>query len=249
MAAQEESAHAKPRKTAVLALFAISMGLALLSHRRGSPWGKTLGNALESVLPVHGYAADHLGWVLVHVLLLLVAPIAIAKLVCGQTLADLGLTRGDFTWWSKIVLALLPLVLLSAFVLSRVPSVGAFYRAHASRGHQALGTFGWIASFAVYFFAWEFFFRGNLVVWLGKTLGPRKAIALHLVPFVAVHLGKPTLEIALAVPGGIALGALAFRSRSMIPAFVLHLSLATSLDLFAAQALNARALPSLAAEG
>jgi len=217
----------------------VCLVLLALARFESAGLGKTLASALR--LPLDTFLQAHVGWVAANVLLLFVAPVFLCVVLLQEKPADLGLSLGDARWWGKLLAALLPMTLLAAACLSRLPSVNAFYRAHTAHVQTSSDWALWITSWAAYFFAWELFFRGLLVVRLGKTFGAPAAILLHLLPFVAVHLGpKPTIEIVLAIPGGATFGAIAWRARSMFPAFLLHLSLATSLDLCA----RASSLPS-----
>jgi len=43
--------------------------------------------------------------------------------------------------------------------------------------------------------------------------------------FAAVHFGKPRLELALSMPGGLAVAYLTLRSHSIWPAIVAHYAL------------------------
>ncbi len=72
-----------------------------------------------------------------------------------------------------------------------------------------IGMAGWL----VYFFAWEFHFRGFLLGVLKRRFGIL-AIVIQTVPFVMMHFGKPSSESLAAVVAGIALGWWAYRSRS-----------------------------------
>ncbi|WP_437964271.1 CPBP family glutamic-type intramembrane protease [Sorangium sp. So ce260] len=51
-------------------------------------------------------------------------------------------------------------------------------------------------------------------------------------PFTLVHVGKPALEVLLTIPGGLLFGALALRGRSMLGPFLLHWTLAASVDVW-----------------
>ncbi len=182
-------------------------------------------------------------------ILLLVVPLVLARVGFGLGPRDLGLGRGDLRRWGKVTLGLLPLVVIVAAVLVHAPGVAAFYRAHTAGVSGVLAWIAWISMWGAAFLAWEFFFRGLLVVGLARDLGGPAAVLLHLVPFTLVHVGKPALEVLLTVPGGLLFGALAFRGRSMLGPFLLHWTLATSLDLFVTQARSTSALPSLAPGG
>ena len=64
-----------------------------------------------------------------------------------------------------------------------------------------------------YFVAWEFVFRGWMLFGLAPRLGPGLAIVLQALPFSLMHTGKPELEAYGLILAGLALGALAWRTR------------------------------------
>ena len=85
-------------------------------------------------------------------------------------------------------------------------------------------------SYGLYFFAWEFFFRGWMLHGLGSAFGPA-AIWIQAVPFVLMHAGKPMPEALGSLPAGLFLGWLAWRSRSFLYGWLLHWGIAFVLDI------------------
>jgi len=85
-------------------------------------------------------------------------------------------------------------------------------------------------AYALYFVAWEFFFRGFMTFSLEKTLGVWTAF-VQMLPFVVMHFGKPDLESMSSVFGGIALGWLALRTRSIWYGVFIHAATAVTLDV------------------
>lgn len=92
--------------------------------------------------------------------------------------------------------------------------------------------FWWKEGPAVFFFMLktEFFFRGFLLFGIKKRYGAYAAILLTMIPFVLVHLVKPEIETFGAFPVGLALAYLAIRTESIWYGFLLHWSLALSLN-------------------
>lgn len=84
-------------------------------------------------------------------------------------------------------------------------------------------------AYALYFVAWEYFFRGFLTFSLEKTLGIW-VVFVQMLPFVCEHFGKPDLEALSSIFGGIALGYLAIRTRSFWYGVFIHAATAVSLD-------------------
>lgn len=85
---------------------------------------------------------------------------------------------------------------------------------------------------AGYMLGWEYLFRGFLLFGLEKRLG-RLAAVLQAVPFMFVHIGKPEVETYSSILGGILLGVLALRTRSMWPCFLIHTFVAVWMDFCA----------------
>jgi membrane protease YdiL (CAAX protease family) len=82
--------------------------------------------------------------------------------------------------------------------------------------------------YGVYLFCWEFFFRGFLQFGLARSLGGWSVFA-QAIPFGIMHYGKP--EFAGSFFSGIILGALALKSKSFMPCFVLHWAISLTFDI------------------
>lgn len=87
------------------------------------------------------------------------------------------------------------------------------------------------AIYAMYIFSWEFFFRGYLTLGLARKFG-LWGVIIQTIPFVLLHLSKPTLEVALSAIGGLLLGLSSYYCKSFLPAFVLHVCLFISVDVW-----------------
>ncbi len=97
-------------------------------------------------------------------------------------------------------------------------SAAAYLRLEAARG-------------ALFYPAWEFFFRGFLLFGLRRSVGNGMAVCIQTIPSCLWHIGLPTGEILGAAVGGILLGILALRTRSILWPFLLHLLIGAGLDL------------------
>jgi membrane protease YdiL (CAAX protease family) len=87
-----------------------------------------------------------------------------------------------------------------------------------------------LASYGMYLFFWEFFFRGYLLQGLERSIG-LWAVLLQAVAFGLLHIGKPPVEVFSSFAAGIILGILALRAKSFIPGFVLHWGVSLCFDL------------------
>ncbi len=57
------------------------------------------------------------------------------------------------------------------------------------------------------------------------------AIWAMMVPYCMIHFGKPWPETVAAIVAGLALGTLALRYRSIWAGFLVHVSVAVSMDV------------------
>jgi membrane protease YdiL (CAAX protease family) len=85
------------------------------------------------------------------------------------------------------------------------------------------------ASYGMYLFCWEFFFRGYLLQGLSRSIG-WFAVLVQAAAFGFLHYGKPGTEIAASFGAGIILGIIALNAKSFVPGFVLHWAAALSFD-------------------
>jgi membrane protease YdiL (CAAX protease family) len=160
-----------------------------------------------------------------------VIPLLVWKICFRKdSLLDMGL-RVKGLWQHAWIYALcLAVVLPAVFVVSRSPEFTNYYPfyKHASRSWVDLAA--WEAMYFAQFFALEIFFRGFWLSTLRSTLGSGAIFAM-CVPYCMIHYGKPYLEAAGAVVAGIALGSLAMRTRSIYSGFLVHVTVALSMDL------------------
>jgi membrane protease YdiL (CAAX protease family) len=92
--------------------------------------------------------------------------------------------------------------------------------------------FAWWLLYWLQFCALEFFFRGFLVHGLVPRLGWAAIFAMAL-PYNMLHFGKPMPEALAAIVGGIVLGTLSLKTRSIWWGAALHISIALTMDLCA----------------
>ncbi|MFT3765575.1 MAG: hypothetical protein QM820_08685 [Minicystis sp.] len=166
-------------------------------------------------------------------------PMAIWKLVFRKdSLLDMGLRTRGFMKHAWIYGLCLAVVLPAVFIVSRSPEFSNYYPfyKHASRSWFDLAC--WEVMYFAQFFALEVFFRGFWLSGLRTTMGSGAIFAM-CVPYCMIHYGKPYLEAAGAVVAGIALGSLAMRTKSIYSGFLVHVTVALSMDLLALASHNA----------
>jgi membrane protease YdiL (CAAX protease family) len=157
-----------------------------------------------------------------------------------DSLLDMGLRVRGLLSHAWIYGLCLVVVLPAVFIVSRSPDFASYYPfyKHASRSWFDLAC--WEVMYFAQFFALEVFFRGFWLSGLRTTLGSGAIFAM-CVPYCMIHYGKPYLEAAGAVVAGVALGSLAMRTKSIYSGFLVHVTVALSMDLLSLA--NHNALP------
>ncbi len=177
---------------------------------------------LYRAVGLHAFRQQRLfNWFLLNFLLLFCVPVAVIKLYLKRPLSEFGVQWGDAKLWGKYVLAFMAVVVPCVLIAAKMPSFQSYYSYHdwAGKSLQLYLLFagGWL----LYFLAWEFFFRGFLLFGMTRTFG-KTAIYLQMVPFVMMHFNKPELETLSAIIAGIALGLMAYRTKSFVGCWLLH---------------------------
>ncbi len=210
---REGGMHMQARRAQVWLLVAAALALVLERMTRSLPWVAERHELFAVVLAKSALlGASHL-----------------AGRLLGRSPGQLGLA-----WPARSTITLTGAIALGAsaggLALGQLAQVRAHYPLHsparASAAAFALSTL----VFAIYALAWELYFRGVLLFGAAPTFG-RGTLALQALVFTLAHLGKPPVELALAFPGGLALGLLARHAKSALAPFVVHLALAVSVNL------------------
>jgi membrane protease YdiL (CAAX protease family) len=158
--------------------------------------------------------------------------------------------------------ALVPICVLIGAFGATDSGLGSFYpysRDLVGRvSERGLGPFfgHYAAYFFLYYVPWEFFFRGFLLfpflLAAEKTLGRGQrpgfdsdkdaerargmvfaaVVFFQTIPSTMIHFGHPLSELASAVVAGLVFGALAWKTRSILPGLFLHAAMGFGTDLF-----------------
>jgi hypothetical protein len=89
---------------------------------------------------------------------------------------------------------------------------------------------GYELSYGLDFLTIELFFRGLLVVGLVRYAGPRAILPMAAF-YCTIHFGKPLGECISSFFGGLVLGVLAYRTRSILGGLIVHLGLAWMMEI------------------
>ena len=108
---------------------------------------------------------------------------------------------------------------------ARVPGEVPVLRPRGAASRSGRTSTCWWSLYALQFVALEFFFRGFLVHGLAPRLG-WVSIFVMVVPYNMLHFGKPMPEAFVAIAGGVVLGTLSLRTRSIWWGASLHIAIA-----------------------
>ena len=151
----------------------------------------------------------------------------------GVGLSALGLGAGDARLGAKFLLLIPSMVLPVAYVASSMAEVRAEYpMCQALYTRRDLVIWYELAYVAVFYTAWEFYFRGFLLFGLQRELGATNAILIQTMASALVHIGKPEGEILGSIPIGLLFGWLALRTGSIWYGWAMHASMGVLTDLF-----------------
>ncbi|HEX8114652.1 MAG TPA: CPBP family intramembrane glutamic endopeptidase [Kofleriaceae bacterium] len=159
-------------------------------------------------------------------------PMIVLACLPGQRIRDYHVSLRGFFHHLWIYAALFALVLPAVIYASTTVAFREtypFYRI-ANRSYTDLAL--WELLYAAQFLSLEFFFRGFLLHGLRRALGAN-AIYVMLVPYCMIHYGKPLPETLGAIGAGLILGTLAMRTRSIWGGVLIHVGVATTMDVLA----------------
>jgi len=132
-------------------------------------------------------------------------------------------------WRTAGVLYLAMLIPLA--VASRQSAFAAYYPMQPEAAYSLPFLLYHEATYGLYMFGWEFFYRGFLTLGLSRRFGNVAAVILQAAAFGLMHYGKPWPEFGGSFIAGVALGCLAIRARSFYPGFCLHWACSVTFDL------------------
>jgi membrane protease YdiL (CAAX protease family) len=161
-----------------------------------------------------------------------IVPMIVLACLPGQRIVDYHVSLRGFgrhLWiYAAMFAAVLPAVLIAS-TTNAFRQTYPFYRI-ANRSYADLAM--WEVLYAVQFLSLEFFFRGFILQGLRRALGAN-AIFVMLVPYCMIHYGKPLPETLGAIGAGLILGTLAMRTRSIWGGVLIHVGVATTMDVLA----------------
>jgi membrane protease YdiL (CAAX protease family) len=173
-------------------------------------------------------------WAVVVIASYVIPPVLVIRFVLREHVRDYGLRiRGilpHLRAYAVLYAVAAPLIVAASFTASFQDRYPFF---HPAAGHSLWPyLYAWWLLYWLQFCALEFFFRGFLLHGLAPRLGWAAIFAMAL-PYNMLHYGKPMPEALAAIVGGIVLGSLSLKTRSVWWGAVLHISIAFTMDVCA----------------
>lgn len=149
------------------------------------------------------------------------------------TLSELGLNFNHFTE-SLIYIGIMGSIILTLnFFVSKNPANLSMYPQMRlkewSKNRVMVNAMAW----AAYLFAYEFMYRGMLLIICYHSFGFWPAVAINLSFYSATHIAKGLGETIGTFPYGLLLCFVTISTGSLVVAFITHLMLAMSNDYYA----------------
>lgn len=175
------------------------------------------------------FIVEYAYWFLSDFFTLFILSALIIKFILKEKLHNYGLQFGDYRTGIKITLLFILIMLpIIWFVSSTESFVQKYPHLHMARDSWSI-FFIYEAGMLIYMFAWEFIWRGFMLFGLKEKFG-YYAVLIQMIPFVILHNGKPELETFGAIAGGIALGILALRTKSVYYCVAVHIGVMFLID-------------------
>ena len=149
-----------------------------------------------------------------------------------QRIRDYGLSVGFLRTEAKYLLLIVPVVALLVFLFSaeeRFQQIYPFYDWEFGGDSAWLKLLIFEVAYGLSFVALEFFFRGFLV-FAGYSVVGAHSVPMMAFTYCMLHLGKPMPECASSLIGGLLLGYVALRFRSIFVGVAAHLTMAWGMD-------------------
>jgi membrane protease YdiL (CAAX protease family) len=165
-------------------------------------------------------------------LLLGIVPACLVRGVFGDSLASVGLGRGNLFVALRLCAIATPFILWISYASADDADFRAMYPLNRGACQSGTAFAAHVASLAVFYLAWEFHFRGFLQQALGASLGPAAGLWVQVLASALMHLDKPEAELWASIPAGIFWGLQAKYSGAIWAGAAQHWLLGATLDYF-----------------
>jgi len=139
----------------------------------------------------------------------------------------------DLRPYFVILLFLIPLVVGASFATDfqhAYPRCKFGFPEHLGPGERQAFAGVFEVCYGADFVFVEFFFRGFMVLAFARLLGTRTIIPMVVV-YSLIHFEKPLLEALSSIVGGLVLGVISSRTKSIYGGIILHLGIAYMMEI------------------
>jgi membrane protease YdiL (CAAX protease family) len=168
-------------------------------------------------------------------LLLFALPVTALLLADSNSLDFLsraGLRVGNWRLGLGLTAAAVPLALAATLISGRDPRLRDFYPLSKAACLSSIRLALYETSyFFLYYWPWEFTFRGLLFFPLVAALGLVPALAVQTLLSTLYHIGHPDTEIAAALAAGFLLGLIAYFTGSILYTTAIHALFGITTDV------------------
>lgn len=200
----------------------------------GTLGADSLATRLDHALTVSEHADFHrlAFWAVVQIAGYVLLPVLAIRFLLGGRVRDFGLRVRGIAGHAPTYLLLLAVSLPGLVWASGTEAFQVKYPFYDIQPGEAFWPYlaTWWALYALQFVALEFFFRGFLVHGLAPRLG-YASVYVMIVPYTMIHFTKPPAEALAAIVGGVVLGTLSLKTRSIWWGAALHIAIAASMDV------------------
>ena len=176
------------------------------------------------------YLYEYLYWFVGDFFTFFILSSLIVKVILKDDLKNYGLQLGELKVGLILSFVFFLVMIPLVWFFSASPDFSAKYPNLLSTRTNWNEFFIYESALLLYMFSWEFIWRGFMLFGLEKKFG-YYSVLIQMIPFVILHNGKPVPETFGAIAGGIALGILAFRTRSIYYCVITHMGVMLSIDL------------------
>lgn len=155
-----------------------------------------------------------------------------------ETLKSFGFRFGNYKPGLILCLIAIPVCALAVYVSLKDPKLKNQYpfSKNACRSRKTFVLYE-LAYLLLYYFAWEFTFRGVLLFSIIEITGEAKAGILMAILIQAIiatiyHIGHPDIEVVSAFVGSIIFGIIAYVTMSFLYTLFIHALLGVANDTF-----------------
>ena len=190
-----------------------------------------LGNLLAGPIATDPHFTQLLWWALSSIALYILIPVVYA-FAFRQQIRDYGLSLKFVKTEVLLFLLVAPVIAVLVWLATADLRFQYLYPFYAMQPDDPNGVIKLLIFEAVYglsFVALEFFFRGFLVHAGNRAVGVH-AVALMALSYCLIHLGKPLPECLSSLVGGLLLGFVSLRLKSIAVGVVAHLTMAWGTD-------------------